>query len=331
MARRGVAITEVVSLNNIVSQYLKSPEYEKLKSFHPAVKVKTDFAEDLLNISGSAVHITKTVMNLVSNAAESLPDGGKILITTENRYIDKLLIGYEKVDEGDYVILTVADTGAGISSEDIARIFEPFYTKKRMGRSGTGLGMTVVWGTIKDHNGYIDIQSTEGKGTTFTLYFPATRQQSAKDQPEISIEEYKGKGESILVVDDVRLQRDIATGMLSELGYSVTALSSGEEAVEYLQINSAELVILDMIMDPGIDGLETYKRILEFHPEQKAIIASGFSETARVKEAQKLGAGQYIKKPYTMGKIGIVVKAELDQAGFSKPPKTEKNNAMISA
>jgi signal transduction histidine kinase/CheY-like chemotaxis protein len=312
MARRGVAITEVVNLNDIISEYLKSPEYEKLTSFHPGVEVKIDFAEDLLNISGSTVHLSKTIMNLVSNAAEALPDGGKILITTENRHIDRLLKGYEKVDEGDYVILTVADTGVGISSEDITMIFEPFYTKKKMGRSGTGLGMTVVWGTVKDHNGYIDIQSTEGKGATFTLYFPATRQQSAKDQPRIPIEEYKGKGESILVVDDVGVQRDIATGMLSELGYSVTSVSSGEEAVEYLQINSADLVILDMIMDPGIDGLDTYKKILELHPGQKAIIASGFSETDRVKEAQKLGAGQYVKKPYTMGNIGIAVRTELD-------------------
>jgi two-component system cell cycle sensor histidine kinase/response regulator CckA len=316
MARRGVAITEVVNLNDIISKYLKSPEYEKLKSFHPDVEVKIDFAEDLLNISGSTVHLTKTIMNLVANAAEALPDGGKILITTENRYIDRLLRGYEKVDEGDYVIVTVADTGVGISSEDIEMIFEPFYTKKKMGRSGTGLGMTVVWGTVKDHNGYIDIQSTEGKGTMFTLYFPATRQHSEEDRPGIPIEKYKGKGESILVVDDVGVQRDIATGMLSELGYSVTAVSSGEEAVEHLKEHTVDLMVLDMIMDPGIDGLETYKRIVELYPKQKAIIASGFSETDRVKEAQKLGAGQYIKKPYAMGKIGIAVRAELDQVGF---------------
>jgi len=193
------------------------------------------------------------------------------------------------------------------------------------------LGMTVVWGTVKDHNGYIDIQSTEGKGATFTLYFPATRQQSAKDRPGIPIEEYKGKGESILVVDDVGVQRDIATGMLSELGYSVTSVSSGEEAVEHLEEHTVDLMVLDMIMDPGIDGLETYRRILESHPKQKTIIASGFSETGRVKDAQRLGAGVYVKKPYVLEKIGIAVRTELDQSGFSKSPKTEKNNAMINA
>ena len=168
------------------------------------------------------------------------------------------------------------------------------------------MGMAVVWGTVKDHNGYIDVRSTEGKGTTFTLYFPATRQQSTKNQPGLPIDDYMGSGQSILVVDDVRVQRDIASSILSELGYSVTSVSSGEEAVEYLQINAVDMVVLDMIMHPGIDGLDTYKKILKLHPGQKAIIASGFSETERVKKAQKLGAGQYIKKPYTLEGLGII-------------------------
>jgi len=169
LARRGVAVTEVVSLNHIISEYLKSPEYEKLKSFHPSVQVETNIEKDLLNILGSPVHLSKTVMNLISNAAEAMPEGGKIFISTENRYIDSPIRGYDHVKEGDYVTLSVSDTGVGISSEDMERIFEPFYTKKVMGRSGTGLGMAVVWGTVKDHKGYIDLRSAEGKGTTFTL------------------------------------------------------------------------------------------------------------------------------------------------------------------
>jgi len=313
LARRGVATMEVVNLNDIISKYLKSPEYKKLLSFHPLVKVNTDLVEDLLNISGSPVHFTKTVMNLVSNAAEAMPDGGTILISTENRYIDSPIKGYDDIKEGDYITLKVSDYGIGISSKDRERIFEPFYTKKVMGRSGTGLGMAVVWGTVKDHQGYIDVQSTEGKGTTFILYFPATREKSATDQAAFRIEEYMSHGESILVVDDVEEQRKIASNILSELGYSVTSVSSGEKAVEYLQDNSADLLVLDMIMDPGIDGFETYKRIIQFHPDQKAIIASGFSETECVKEAQKLGAGQYVQKPYTLEKIGVAIKEELEK------------------
>ncbi len=252
-------------------------------------------------------------MNLVSNAAEAMPYGREIFISTENRYIDKPIRGYDHIKEGDYFILTVSDTGVGISPDDMERIFDPFYTKKVMGRSGTGLGMAVVWGTVKDHKGYIDIQSTEGEGTTFTLYFPVTRKELAEYKSPVSIEDYMGKGEPILVEDDVEEQRDIASRMLKKMGYSVTTVSIGGEPVQYMKANSANLLLLDMIMDPGIDGLETYKRILELYPKQKAIIVSGFSETELVKEAQRLGAGAYVKKPYLLEKIGLAVRDELDK------------------
>ena len=314
LARRGVSISVAVNLNNIISDYLRSPVNEKLKAFHPNVHFETNLATDLLNILGSPIHLSKTVMNLVSNAAEAMPDGGKLYLTTENIYLDRPIKGYDDTQTGDYVVLTVSDTGIGISLEDREKIFEPFYTKKTLGRSGTGLGMAVLWGTVKDHNGYIDVQSIEGKGTTFTLYFSATRQESAQGKvPSLRLEEYNGKGESILIVDDVKEQREIASLMLKKLGYAVKSVASGEEAVDYLQNNSADLLILDMIMDPGIDGLETYKRIIQQHPRQKAIIVSGFSETERVKEIQRLGAGSYVKKPYLLEKIGHAVRLELDK------------------
>ena len=312
LARRGVDVTEVVNLNQVVTEYLNSPEYERLALYHPKVRIKANLEEELLPILGSPVHLSKTVMNLVSNAAEAMTDGGTISLTTENRYIDRPIRGYDHVEEGDYVTLTISDKGVGIPQKNIEKIFEPFYTKKVMGRSGTGLGMAVVWGTVKDHKGYIDVKSREGKGTKFTLYFPITRKKLAKHEIGLSIDQYKGKGESVLVVDDVEEQRVIAHELLSKLGYSTKAVSSGMEAVDYMKTNSADLLVLDMIMDPGIDGLETYKRILKHHPGQKAIIVSGFSETRRVKEAQKLGAGAYVKKPYTLDKLGTAVKEALE-------------------
>jgi signal transduction histidine kinase len=311
LARRGVSVTEVMNLNRLIEQYLNSPENHKILEYHPGVKVVTDLQAKIFNILGSPVHLSKTIMNLVSNAAEAMPSGGVINITTENRYIDHTIKGYDTVEEGDYVKLTVSDTGVGISPEDIDRIFEPFYTKKTMGRSGTGLGMAVVWGTAKDLNGYIDVQSELGEGTTFTLYFPITRKKLPEEKPEILADEYMGKGESILIVDDVKQQREIASSILKKMGYSVLSVPSGEEAVMYLQENSADLLVLDMIMNPGIDGLETYEKILKFHPQQKAIIASGFSESDQVKAAQKMGAGPYLKKPYSFEKIGLAVKAVL--------------------
>ncbi len=312
LARRGVAATEVVNINSIVSEYLLSPEYEKLLLDNPDVKVSRQLDANLLNILGSPVHLSKTIMNLVSNAAEAMSDGGHISIRTENRHEDKLLNAFDEIGKGDYVTLTVEDTGIGISPEDIERIFEPFYTKKSMGRSGTGLGMAVVWGTVKDHRGSIDIKSQEGGGTSITLYFPVTRQELDKDTELFDIEAIKGNGESILIIDDIADQRQIASEMLEKLGYTVTTVSSGEAAVDYLVNHKVDLIVLDMIMDPGIDGLETYQKILQIHPGQKTIIASGYSESERVKEAQRIGAGTYIKKPYLIEKFGRAVKAELN-------------------
>ena len=127
------------------------------------------------------------------------------------------------------------------------------------------------------------------------------------------MEEYMGHGETVLVVDDITEQRDVASALLKKLGYKVHAVANGEEAVEYLRQNKADIIVLDMIMVPGIDGLETYQKILEINPKQKAVIVSGFSETDRVKEAQKLGAGAYIRKPYVMESIGMAIRNELQR------------------
>ena len=311
LARRGVTTKDVLNLNEIVQSYLNSPEYRRLEKYHPHIDIETDFETKLPNIRGSSVHLRKTVMNLVSNAAEAQPNGGKILISTTGRYLEAPIRGYEQVEQGEYVVLRVEDFGEGIAPEDLTRIFEPFYTKKVMGRSGTGLGMAVVWGTVQDHHGYIDVRSTEGEGTTFELYFPLSREPLPSLQQPFSLEDHRGGGESILVVDDLADQREILSRMLEKLNYRVFTAASGEDAVKFLFDHSVDLIILDMIMDPGIDGLETYRRIIELYPGQKAIIASGYSETQRVQQAQRLGAGPYIKKPYTIEKIGRAIKSLL--------------------
>ena len=313
LARRGVAVAEVINLNQVVADYLETPEFENLKAQHPQVSFTAALEKDLLNIHGSPVHLSKTVMNLVINAAEAITGAGEVAIGTSNRYLDRPLLGYDDMQEGDYVILAVSDTGRGISSADIEKIFEPFYTKKVMGRSGTGLGLAVVWGTVKDHHGYIDVRSAEGTGSTFTLYFPVAREEMTRVQEAVSPESYQGRGETILVVDDMKEQQELAMNMLARLGYRANSVSGGEEALDYLRTNRVDLIVLDMIMDPGIDGLETYRRILEIHPRQKAVIASGFSETDRVRKAQALGAGAYVRKPYVLEKIGLAVRQELDR------------------
>jgi PAS domain S-box-containing protein len=312
LARRSVASKKIVNLNHIVSDFIASPEYRKIIGDGNDLTVETNLTEGLLNVAGSEMHISKTVMNLVANAADAMPSGGRITIATRDCYVDKPYTGFEIIPEGEYAILEVSDRGIGMPPSDLEKIFEPFYTKKEMGRSGTGLGMSVVWGTVKDHEGFFDITTEEGTGTTFVLYFPASRAEREVSR-SVYIDDYLGKGESLLIVDDAPEQRDLAGRMMQRLGYDVHTAGSGEAAVALIKKETFDLLILDMIMPPGINGLETYRQVLTIVPDQKAVIASGYAATESVREAQRMGAGSYIRKPYTLEKIGLAVRSELDR------------------
>jgi signal transduction histidine kinase/ActR/RegA family two-component response regulator len=311
LARRGLATTEVLNMNQVVEEYLQSPEYDDLQRSHPSVVLTTDLAPDLLPLAGSPVHLSKVVMNLVTNAAEAMSDGGEIQITTTNSCLEKPEERYESIPPGEYTVMTVIDTGVGISGQHREQIFEPFYTKKKMGRSGTGLGMSIVWATVKDHEGFIDLESTEGRGTKVQLLFPVTRQPHKAASPKAQDFHLTGRGETILVVDDIEEQRQIASALLRRLGYRVDTAVSGEEAVEKTGVGFYDLLLLDMIMEPGMDGLDTYLRILDAHPHQPAILASGYSKTERVRQALNRGASAYLRKPYTMEMLGHAVRKAL--------------------
>jgi two-component system cell cycle sensor histidine kinase/response regulator CckA len=313
MARRGVAVTEIQNINTIVSNQLASPEFLQMLHHHSNVKLKIDIDHDVRNIKGSGPHLAKSVMNLINNAAESMPEGGTISISTADVSLSQSYQGYERVVEGEYITITVADEGVGISEDEMTHIFEPFFTKKKMGRSGSGLGMSVVYGTVKDHLGFIDIASEPGRGSIFTLYFPVTDDIESKDIVPFSLDTLMGEKQTILIVDDSAAQREIAQTILKRLNYSVATVSSGEEAVNYVQETATDLLVLDMIMDPGIDGLETYRRISTFKPNQKIVVVSGFSETASVNALLQQSGGKYLKKPYTIEQLGRAVRKSLKQ------------------
>ena len=261
-------------------------------------------------ITGSALHLTKAVMNLFSNAIDAMPCGGEIRITSQPLY-------FKSIDPDglrDYAVLKISDTGIGIAPADQKRIFEPFFTRKQMGRSGSGLGMSIIWNTVKDHEGYISLDSTLGKGTVFEMYLPmqndvvdvSPSQPIAAEIPAAPISE--GRGQQILVVDDGNDQREIACQLLVRLGYNPVALASGEAALQFLSVNPVDLLLLDMLMEPGIDGLETFRRAKAMKGERIAVvIASACPRNGKIEDALKEGVKGYLKKPYTLEQLARVV------------------------
>ena len=304
LGRRGHYNLAVTNVNDIIKQAVK-----RLYPVPATLILETNLAADLMNIKCGASQILRVLSNLVTNSRDAMDDIGRISIMTENFYVDRLAGKYGRVPAGEYVKVSICDNGVGIPNEILPKIFEPFYTTKKTSRQrGSGLGLSVVHAVMEDHDGYIDLESVEGEGTSVYLYFPITRQELEKDQTE----EIVGGTESILIVDDDRVQRDVATKLLTRLGYTVNSAESGETALELVMTNKHDLIILDMVMPGGIDGTETYRRMLKINPHQRAVIVSGFAESSRVSEAIKLGAGRFIRKPLTLQSIADAVRLELD-------------------
>jgi PAS domain S-box-containing protein len=307
VARGAATVKEVVCLNDLVSRYMSSPEFCKLKSLHPEIDFVSEYARKLKNVHCSPIHLQKVLLNLATNAAESIEGRGEVRISTAMHRQDE---PYADIPLGLSVVLKVQDTGSGISREDQEHIFDPFYTTKKMGRSGTGLGLAVVWNTMLDHDGTVTVDSSE-RGTVFTLYLPVSEdaQTCSISSSGCSLTGLRGRG-TILVVDDEEVQREIAVKILTAVGYKVTAVAGGEEAVAFTRRNRVDLLLLDMVMEPGIGGRETYERIARFRPGQKAVIVSGYSASEDIERLKELGVRRLLKKPYTMQELaGIIQEA----------------------
>lgn len=311
VARGAASIREVHNLNTLIKEYINSPECKKLRTLHPNITYQSQLTATRPTVSCSPVHVKKCLMNLVINASEAMDDTGTIVVSTHNQSIADGAAREHKIEAGEYVVLNVEDTGPGIANKDLEHIFEPFYTQKTMGRSGTGLGLTVVWNTMEDHEGKVIVESSD-QGTCFLLYFPVSKRKEKVRHENNTTAELIGNNEHILVVDDEPHLRDIASQMLRPMGYTVDSVSSGELAIQFVKGNSVDLIVMDMLMEPGMNGRQTYEEILKLQPGQKVIIASGFSESDDVKAALLLGASGFIKKPYSVAQLGQVVKEALN-------------------
>ncbi|MCP4705829.1 MAG: PAS domain S-box protein [candidate division Zixibacteria bacterium] len=309
MGRRGHYTMEVLDLNQIVIQTAM-----EIESRTRTIALEKVLCDDLMKIKGGNAQIHRMLTNLLVNAQDAMADIGQISIRTENYYADDTAIAFGRVPKGEYVKLTVSDNGCGIPDDIINSILDPFFsTKSADKKRGSGLGLSVVDAVMKDHNGYLDLSSKIGQGTSFYAYFPVSREYIESEKSEKIL----AGTEKILVIDDDSVQREVTTRVLMKQGYKLSSVESGEKAVEFIRENPQDLIVLDMVMPGGIDGAETYRQIIEIYPNQKAIIVSGFSESERVLEAQKMGAGAFIKKPVTKNIIATAVRTELD-----RPQKT---------
>lgn len=313
LSRRGVNKFSPLDLNELIKEILDSPEVEKLKVYHPDVSIKFSRGDNVPIVSGAQYQISKVMINLLTNASEAMQSGGNVYVSTRMESSSDNSIKYKNIPDGDYAVISVTDEGVGISKEDQNRIYEPFFTSKVMGKSGTGLGMAVVWGTVQDHNGYIEMRSKLGEGTTFEIYLPALSESEAFESDIEDKKSISGHGEKILVLDDDSVQLEIAESLFRELNYNVKTVSDHENIMNEIDVFEPDMLVMDMILSEGTDGLDVYKIIREKYKDIKVIIISGFSESERVLEALELGVEKFIPKPFTIQEIGRGIREVLDR------------------
>jgi PAS domain S-box-containing protein len=313
VSRRGHYQRSPTDINKLACLTRDSRSIKRLADAYPNVTITLHTCPEPLMVLASEDHICRVVDNLIRNAAEAIIDGqGSVSVSTSRRRLRQPYSGYTTVPAGDYAIIVVKDTGIGMEPAVLNRIFEPFFTRKtKSERSGSGLGLSIVNGIVDDHDGYIDVESTVGVGTTFTVYMQLT---DAPDETGLPDDQtlIRGNGR-ILVVDDEPGQRFLARSALARLGYTVGLAENGcaalqlfTDAKDHQHPSPYDLVMLDMMMPPGPDGLDTFKAIRALYPAQKVLIASGHAEDHRSSEALSLGA-KWLCKPYNLNSLSIAV------------------------
>jgi len=313
LSRSGIVSGERINLNDIIKMFMDSPEYLHLSHEYTEKFIVTSLDKSLYDTFGSIINVYNAIVNCIRVALIFRRSKGQIRLATINKTINSAEKRYEQIPPGKYVVIIIDDNGEKIDKSHYNRLFEPFYLRKTMGKPCTGMELSVVWSVVKDHHGYVDISYDSRHGNRYVLYFPVKENKIKHTRKKYPSVDYTGNNESILIVDDGEIQRDICTKYLQELGYRPVAVASGEEAIEYLKREKADLLLIDMIMDPGLNGFETYRKILQIHPHQKAVITSGNVDSLLVEKTLSLGARMFVKKPFSYEEIGRAVKTGLSE------------------
>lgn len=299
---------EVIDINQVIEEFLSIIE----RTISKKISINKSLASGLWPIKADPSQVEQVLLNLCINARDAMPEGGKLSIMTENFILNnENQKEYVAIGKGKYVKLSIADTGEGIPAEILNKIFDPFFSTKDK-HKGSGLGLSVVYGVVKEHEGYINIKSKLGEGTVFEIIFPISSKPLQRKIFEQK-QEIIGGSEVILIVDDEEVSRNLGKEILSDKGYKIVLAGTGFEAIEiYMkQKDDIALVILDMIM-PGIDGRETSKRLKQINPSLKILISSGYSdETEKDNEFRSLIQG-FIQKPYDINELSKKVRQILD-------------------
>ncbi|HWA77921.1 MAG TPA: ATP-binding protein [Polyangiaceae bacterium] len=314
LSRQGKTHKEPLDLNQVVESHLGSESLRFLLEGNPRIRVVPELDQNPLLIRASESQLTRAIENLVRNAVEAISGEGEVSLRTGLTRLREPLAGFETIDPGDYAVVIVTDTGTGIALPDLGRVFEPFFSRKRVrDQSGSGLGLAIVHGVVKEHDGFVDVHSALGSGTTFSLYFPLTASRPrVSERPSLPP---PGRAR-ILIVDDEPIQLRTGRRVLRHLGYEVDTLESGQKARELFERarrnheSPYDLVILDMILNEHEDGLQVLEHIQRLFPEQRAVLASGHAPNERAELAVSKGL-TWLVKPYTMDTLARTVRALL--------------------
>ena len=299
-AKGGRVDVKTIDLWNVIDETVKILR----RTFDKRIEIITKHSERPTNIEGDRVQLQQVVMNLCVNARDAMPEGGKLTLQIEESLLEE---GLEK--GGHYEVLSVSDTGLGMSEEVKGRIFEPFYTTKEEGK-GTGLGLSLVYGVVKNHGGFIRVESEPGRGSTFRIYLPSSDRGVEVEKEEEG--EVLGGGERILVVDDEEAIREFTKAILEDYGYRVETAGDGEEGVRFYEEGwkGIDLVVLDMVM-PKLGGRDVYERLRRINPEVKVVLTTGYSRNGRAREILGEGVQGFIQKPYQSKELLSVIKKVL--------------------